>query len=104
MFSSASKLTVIVERLIQDKVLDVLYEGGAKGHTLFEGSGRGEHHTRTGGRAAVIRAFTIVQIDAVFGSDEQARKVAETVAETFFDDYAGIVYVSPVEIIRAKRF
>ncbi|WP_298913144.1 DUF3240 family protein [uncultured Algimonas sp.] len=104
MFSNATKLTVIAERLLQDRLIDMLYAGGAKGHTLFDGSGKGEHGDRVGDRASVIHDFTIVQIDAVFGKDHQARKVAEEIAEDVFIDYAGIVYLSPVEVIRAKRF
>lgn len=104
MFSNATKVTIIAERLVQDRILETLYEGGAKGHTVFDGSGQGRHHMRRGGRASVINAFSIVQIDVVFGDGEQARKVAEDIAEEFFGDYSGIVYISPVEVIRAKRF
>ena len=104
MFYNATKLTVIAERLLQDRIIDILYAGGAKGHTIFDGSGKGEHGDRIGGRAAVIHDFTIVQIDVVFGKSEEARSVAEEIAETLFKDYAGIVYLTPVEVIRAKRF
>ncbi|GLQ21492.1 P-II family nitrogen regulator [Algimonas porphyrae] len=104
MFSNATKLTVIAERLLQERIIEMLYAGGAKGHTVFDGSGKGEHSNRRGDRAAVIHDFTIVQLDVVFGNSDEARKVAEDIADTLFVDYAGIVYLTPVEIIRAKRF
>jgi nitrogen regulatory protein PII len=105
MFSPATKVVFIIERLIQDQVVDMLEEAGAKGYTIVPGSGQGEHHRRRGsGRAAIVNDFSIVRIEVIMADGEKARAVSEAVAKTYFEEHPGIVYVSDVEVIRADRF
>lgn len=104
MFSQATKVVLIVERLIQEQVIDLIEEGGAKGYTLVPGSGQGEHHRRRGSRASVVSDFSIVRIEFIMASKDKAKAIAEKVAETYFEQYPGIVYISDVEVIRADRF
>lgn len=104
MFYQATKVTIIAERLLQEGILKILEAGGAKGYTIVDGSGQGEHINRQGGRAAVVRAFSIVRIDFIQTDEASARAIAEEVSRKYFKQYSGIVYVSPVEVIRADRF
>jgi nitrogen regulatory protein PII len=104
MFYQATKVTIIAERLLQEGILKILHAGGAKGYTIVDGSGQGEHINRQGGRAAVVRAFSIVRIEFIQTDEVSARAIAEEVAQKYFKQYSGIVYVSPVEVIRAERF
>lgn len=104
MFYQATKVTIIAERLLQEGILKILEDGGAKGYTIVDGSGQGEHINRQGGRAAVVRAFSIVRIEFIQTDEASARAIAEEVARKYFKQYSGIVYVSPVEVIRADRF
>lgn len=104
MFSPATKVVLIVERLIQNGVVDLLEMGGAKGYTIVPGSGQGEHHRRSGRRASVVSDFSIVRIEFIVADEAKGRSIAETVAETYFEQYPGIVYISQVEVIRAERF
>ena len=104
MFHQATKLTVVVERLLQDGIIKILEAEGAKGYTIVEGSGKGEHFNRKGDRASVVRAFSIVRIEFIMADADRARKLAEMINERYFKQYSGIVYLSPVEVIRADRF
>lgn len=104
MFYKANKVTIVAERLLQAGILKILEAGGAKGYTIVDGSGQGEHINRKGDRASVVRAFSIVRIEFIMADEISARAIAEEVATTYFDQYSGIVYVSPVEVIRADRF
>ena len=104
MFHHATKVTIIVERLLQQGILKILEEAGARGYTIVDGSGKGEHINRPGDRASVVRAFSIVRIEFIMSDEAAARRIAEQVAEQYFDQYSGIVYVSSVEVIRDDRF
>ena len=104
MFHHATKVTIIAERLLQEGILKILDAGGAKGYTIVDGSGQGEHIKRKGDRASVVRAFSIVRIEFILADESAARKIAEQVSEAYFSQYPGIVYVSQVEVIRADKF
>lgn len=104
MFSPATKVVLIVERLIQDDVVEIIETYGAKGYTIVPGSGKGEHSRRRGRGAHIVDDFTIVRIEFIIGDDRLARSIAEKVAETYFEQYPGIVYIAQVEVIRAERF
>ncbi|MEL6687028.1 MAG: hypothetical protein AAFP97_05350 [Pseudomonadota bacterium] len=104
MFSQATKTVLIVERLIQEEVLDLIEQGGAKGYTLVPGAGQGEHGRRRASRAAVVKDFSIVRIEFIMADKNKAKAIAEKVADTYFEQYPGIVYISDVEVIRADKF
>jgi nitrogen regulatory protein PII len=104
MFHAATKVTIIAERLLQKKLTERIEAAGAKGYTIVEGSGKGEHFLRSGDRATVVQAFSIIRIEAVFAEEESAKRLAETVARAYFSEYSGIVYLSPIEVIRKDKF
>ncbi|MEM1380887.1 MAG: hypothetical protein AAGH41_09715 [Pseudomonadota bacterium] len=104
MFHPVTKITIIAERLLQKRLIQMIEDAGAKGYTIVEGSGKGEHFTRTGDRAAVVHAFSIIRIEAIFAEDSTARSVAENITEAFFKDYSGLVYLSPIEVLRKEKF
>jgi nitrogen regulatory protein PII len=104
MTAQAVTVTVIAERFLQDRIVKLLEEGGATGYTAVEGSGKGRHFTRTHERPSIVRDFDIVRIEFVMGDADKARTLAQTVAETYFSKYSGLVYLSPVEVIRGERF
>ena len=81
MFHQATKVTIIAERLLQEGILKILEAGGAKGYTIVDGSGQGEHINRKGGRAAVVRAFSMVRIEFIQTDEASARAIAEEDAQ-----------------------
>ncbi|MEM6415218.1 MAG: hypothetical protein AAF720_11265 [Pseudomonadota bacterium] len=104
MFHAVSKITIIAERLLQKKLIAQIEEAGAKGYTIVDGSGKGEHFVRPGDRATVIKAFSIIRIEAILADEATARALAEEITKIHFKDYSGIVYLSPIEVVRKDKF
>ena len=106
MFHEATKITIISEQMLQDRILRILDQAGVGGYTVLPGSGKSKDHLSDGGgdRARVVRAFSIVQIETIVTDNERARDIARTVKSKYFEDYPGIVYLSPVEVLRPERF
>ncbi|WP_394729198.1 P-II family nitrogen regulator [Altererythrobacter sp. GH1-8] len=104
MATPATTVTIIAERLLQSKIVRLLEETGASGYTVVEGSGKGHHLTRTHERPSLVRDFDIVRIEFVMTDGEHAREIAQQIADTFFKEYSGIIYISPVEVLRPELF
>ncbi|MEL6322961.1 MAG: hypothetical protein AAGJ29_07650 [Pseudomonadota bacterium] len=104
MFHPALKITIIAERLLQKRLIQKIEDAGAKGYTIVDGGGKGEQFVRPGDRASVVNAFSIIRIEAVFADAAPARSVARDITETLFKEYSGIVYLSPIEILRQEKF
>lgn len=98
----AKRVSIIVEQLHERQIERIVEEAGATGYTVFEGSGKGTHGVKS--RRSLVDDFTLVKIEVIVSSREVAEAIAEQVAETYFADYAGIVYIDEVEILRRERF
>ncbi|MEM9168045.1 MAG: hypothetical protein AAGC56_00180 [Pseudomonadota bacterium] len=104
MFHPASKITIVAERLLQKSLIAKIEAAGATGYTIVDGSGKGEHFLRSGDRATVVKAFSIIRIEAIFAKDDVARALATEIADSYFSEYSGIVYLSPIEVIQKEKF
>lgn len=101
---AATTVTIIAERLLQDRIVKLLDATGATGYTIVEGSGKGHHLTRTHERPSIVRDFDIVRIEFVMRDGERARSLAQRIADEVFAEYSGIVYITPAEVLRAEKF
>lgn len=105
MTHKATEVTIVTERVIQDQIVAIIERAGASGYTVLEGSGRGQHGTRTHSRPSVAGdAFDIVKIEVILGDRAAAEHVAAEIADNLFTQYSGIVYLEDVEILRRSRF
>lgn len=100
----ASKVVIITEKMILEKVAMVIEDAGARGYTVTPAGGKGSRGVRSTSRAAVIDEFSNVKIEVITGSKDAANKIADEVAEKFFDNYSGITYLEEVEILRPHKF
>lgn len=100
----ASKVVIITEKLIVDKVTDLIEACGGKGYTIVAAGGKGTRGVRSTGRAAVVDELSNVKIEVITANREIANRIADAVADKFFDDYSGITYFEEVEILRRERF
>ena len=100
----ATKIVIITEKLILEKVKRVIEAAGATGYTIVAAGGKGSRGVRTSGRAAVVDAFTNVKVEVITANREAAVKIADEVAARFFEDYSGITYLENVEILRPDKF
>lgn len=104
MFHAATKVTFVTERLLQEGIVKILEADGAKGYTVVDGAGKGEHLKRAGDRATLVSAFSIVRIEALFADRKTAETVAKDVSNRYFGQHSGIVYLSAIEVLRPERF
>ncbi|MBT8037624.1 MAG: transcriptional regulator [Verrucomicrobiae bacterium] len=92
------KVTLIAERLLKEKLLDLIQQEGATGHTLTacEGEGsRGVHASDWEGRN--------IQIDTIV-SAETADRILNRVGDQYMENYAVIAYLSEVSVLRRGKF
>jgi nitrogen regulatory protein PII len=100
----ATKVVIITEKLILEQVARVIESTGAKGYTVVAAGGKGSRGVRPANRAAVVDEFSNVKIEVITGDREAANRIADEVAERFFDNYSGITYLEEVEILRPHKF
>lgn len=100
----AKKVSIVTEKLNERQIEKICEDAGATGYTVFEGSGKGSHGEKSRGRPSLVNDFSLVKIEVIVGSRETAETIAEQVAETYFENYAGIVYIDEVEVLRREKF
>ncbi|MEL6914623.1 MAG: P-II family nitrogen regulator [Pseudomonadota bacterium] len=101
---AAQKVVIITERSILDGVAAIIEEKGATGYTHTAAGGKGSRGMRRLQRAAVSGLQTNVRIEVIVADKEAAEAIIEAVAERYFENYSGIAYVMPVEILRPHKF
>ena len=104
MAHKAKKVVIITEKLILGNVLKIIEDAGATGYTVIAAGGKGSRGVRSEDRPKVVDAFSNVQIDVIVGSDATANRIAEEVANRYFENYSGITYLEDVEILRPHKF
>ena len=91
-------VTVITERLLKDRVLDDLRKCGAKGFTISNATGKGSR----GVRASEWEGQNL-RIESVV-SRAVADKIVEAIADDFFENYAVIVFLHDVQVVRGDKY
>jgi len=91
-------VTVITERLLKDRVLDDLRKCGAKGFTISNATGEGSR----GVRASEWEGQNL-RIESVV-SRAVADKIVEAIADDFFENYAVIVFLHDVQVVRGDKY
>ncbi len=100
-FHKAKKVVIVTEASILDDVIETITELGADGYTVQSATGKGERGVRSGNNFSDL--FKNVRIETIT-NEGVAKKIAVEIMERFFKNYAGIVYILDVEVIRAKKF
>ena len=95
------KIEIVVEAARVQKILEMLEAEGAKGYTIIpQVSGKGHGGIRD--EAHVSDVFRNVSI-MVIVAEEITRKIIEKI-QPLLKDYAGIVCISDVEVVRDEHF
>lgn len=102
MTHKATKVVIITEKVILEGVARIIEQCGGTGYTVTAAGGKGSRGVRSADRPAAVDAN--VKIEVITKSDEVAHRIIETVAETYFQNYAGITYLEEVEILRPFKF
>ena len=105
MFHKATKIVLVVEQLMRDKVCAVVEAEGATGYTVIDCSGKGAHGLHGGGsRPSVAPGFALSRIEVIVKDRAAAERIAETVADKYLKHQSGIVYIDDVEVLRPEKF
>jgi len=91
-------VTIITERILEEKLLRAVEELGATGYTLSQVTGNGSRGVRASEWAGPdTRIETLV-------SDQVAEAIVNHVAEHYFEHYAVIVYVQDAHVVRGDKY
>jgi len=104
MTHKAKKVVIVTEKLILDGVTKIIEAAGAGGYTVVDASGKGSRNVRSANRPRVVDGFPNVKIEVIVADEADANTIAETVAQTYFDNYSGITYLQDVEVLRKQKF
>ena len=91
-------VTIVTERILEDRMTRMLDELGAKGYTLTQATGKGSRGVRASEwEGPDTRIETLV-------SPEVADKLVAHIAERYFEHYAVIVYVQDADVVRGDKY
>ncbi|NEP56235.1 MAG: hypothetical protein F6K31_04315 [Symploca sp. SIO2G7] len=105
MTQQATKLVIVTEKLLLNKIAKIIDAAGAAGYTVIETGGKGSRNMRSSGQPTVGDSFSNIKVEVLTPTRDMAAKIADEVAARFFDDYSGISYLCNVmEVLYAHKF
>lgn len=104
MTQKACKLIIVTEKVLQNKITQIIDAAGATGYTVVSAGGRGSRNVRSSGQPNVSDTYSNIKIEVLTTDRELALKIADEVAEQFFENYSGISYLSDAEVLHAHQF
>lgn len=91
-------VTIVTERILQDRLLQAVDSLGASGYTLTQATGRGSRGVRASEwEGPDTRIETLV-------SPAVADAIVEHIATHYFEHYAVIVFVQDAEVVRGEKY
>lgn len=91
-------VTIVTERILEDRLLRKVEELGAKGYTLTQATGKGSRGVRASEwEGPDTRIQSLV-------SESVANAIVEYIADNLFEHYAVIVYVQDAEVVRGQKY
>lgn len=91
-------VTIVTERILEDRLLRALDDLGARGYTLTQATGKGSRGVR-----ASEWEGPDTRIESLVGP-EVADAIVQHVAERYFEHYAVIVFVQDAEVVRGEKY
>jgi hypothetical protein len=92
-------LTVITEEALERRLIDCVKAEGARGYTLTEARGAGSR----GVRSADFEKGGNVRLEVVC-EESTARRIAEVLHRKYFNDFAMVLFLQDVEVLRPEKF
>lgn len=95
------KVEIVVEVMRAPRIVEMIEKAGAKGYTVIPNvSGKGRRGVR--GDGDVVNVFQNALIIVITTEEIAARIVEE--AHRLLENYAGVVFLSDVEVVREDHF
>lgn len=104
MAKKANKLVIVTEKILLKKIAHIIEECGAKGYTVMETGGKGSRNVRSSGQPHVSDVQSNIKFEILTENREMAENIADQVAVTYFNDYAGIAYICSAEVLYGHSF
>lgn len=96
--TSLKIVTIVTERILEDRLIRMLDTLGAKGYTLTQVTGKGSRGVR-----ASEWAGPDTRIETLVSSDV-ADAIMTNIAENYFEHYAVIVYAQDALVVRGEKY
>ncbi|WP_069790506.1 P-II family nitrogen regulator [Cyanobacterium sp. IPPAS B-1200] len=104
MTQKASKLVIVTEKLLLKQIAKIIDKVGATGYTVVAAGGKGSRNVRSSGQPTVSDTYSNIKFEILTPSREMALKISDEVADQFFEDYSGIIYLCDAEVLHAHIF
>jgi nitrogen regulatory protein PII len=92
-------LTVVTEAALESQLTRDLERQGARGYTITNARGKGQRGVREAG----WEADSNIRIEVVC-DETTARRIAAHLQARYYDNYAMILLLSDVEVMRPEKF
>lgn len=92
-------LTVITEEALERPLTKIVKQAGVRGYTITEARGEG----RRGARAPGVEQGANIRVEIIC-EEGKAWEIAETLHQKYFQDFAMVLYLSDVEVMRGDKF
>ena len=92
-------LTITCEILAKENVFEILKKHKATGYTTYEVDGNGARGIRGQG----LKTEKNVKVEVIM-REEKLQGVVEEISRTLFADFALVLYVSDVGVVRPEKF
>jgi len=92
-------LTITCEILAQKNIIEILKKHEISGYTTYEVDGNGARGIRGQG----FKNEKNVKVEIIM-REEKLQDVVEEISRTLFADFAIVLYVSDVNIVRIEKF
>ena len=96
---SVKLLTITCEILAQKNVIDILSKHQITSYTSYEVEGNGARGLRGQG----LKNEKNVKVEVIM-QEEKLQDVIEEIARTLFTNFAIVLYVSDVSVLRTEKF
>ena len=98
-FYPVKLLTITCEILAQKNILEILNKHEVSGYTTYEVDGNGARGIRGQG----LKNEKNVKVEIIL-REEKLQTVVEEISRTMFADFAIVLYVSDVGVVRTEKF
>lgn len=92
-------VTIITEAVLEHELVREIEGLGARGYTVTDARGKGGRGVRNAGweHSANIRIEVVCD-------DDTAREIATVLKQRYYADYAMILFIGDVEVLRPEKF
>ena len=92
-------LTITCEILAQENILEILKKHVITGYTTYEVDGNGARGLRGQG----LKTEKNVKVEVIM-REEKLQDIVEEISRTLFANYAIVLYVSDIGVLRPEKF